>query len=306
MVWAHTGTPVRWWSHYPWRCSRRGWMSHWVTWVSSMMVMGWRLHCMILMVLPALLILWFFESVFTVWSQLPEGWSIPPWFFFWHLHLLFPICCLRLPLDCKFFGAATVFYSTYSAKLSGVLPHDCRYEGATKLQINTLKSHIFSSPGGSTGFAFPHRILLSSELFLNSKGRTQMKRSLSFYHAALYTKKLRYLEGTVFFVVFLLLFGKSILTGKGESSWQQKANTYKVQIFVNQSSIWNIFCSVHVLYMSLYSHFIETYYLIEVFISCLMFVDKQKTDSLQKLSFFWHFCFPIKSFSKFSVLCFCC
>lgn len=175
MVWAHTGTPARWWSHYPWRCSRRGWMSHWVTWVCSMTVMGWRLHCMILMVLPALLILWFFESVFTVWSQLPEGWSIPPWFFFWHLHLLFPICCLRLPLDCKFFGVATVFYSTYSAKLSGVLPHDCRYEGATKLQINTLKSHIFSSPGGSTGFAFPHRILLSSELFLNSKGRTQMK-----------------------------------------------------------------------------------------------------------------------------------
>lgn len=54
-----------------------------------------------------------------------------------HPHLLFPICCLRLPLDCEFFGAATIFYSIYAAKLSRVLPHDCSYKGATRLQINT-------------------------------------------------------------------------------------------------------------------------------------------------------------------------
>lgn len=92
--------------------------------------------------------------------------------FLLHSHLLFPICCLNLPLNCELFGVATISYFIYPAKHGRVPPHDCSYKGATILQINIKKrSHCFSLPKGSTGFAFPHWVL-SSQLFLIIKLKT--------------------------------------------------------------------------------------------------------------------------------------
>ena len=49
-----TGCPGRWWSHHPWRSSRKGQMWHWRTWFSKNGGAGWWLNKMILVVFPSL------------------------------------------------------------------------------------------------------------------------------------------------------------------------------------------------------------------------------------------------------------
>lgn len=141
-------------------------------------------------------------------------------FFLPHPHLLFPICCLQLPLKCELFGAAIIFYSTYPAKHSRGPPHDCGYKGATILQINSKKlSHHFSLPKGSTGFAFLHRVL-SSELFLITKWKKKPKKTPTIplpFLAGLNVKKLRYPED-MFLGWFWIFLPKGTVRGEGEHS----------------------------------------------------------------------------------------
>jgi len=62
--WSGTGMgcPERWWSHWPWRCSRNIWMLCWGTWVSenhwwwANFWTGWSCGSF-----PTLAILWFYE-----------------------------------------------------------------------------------------------------------------------------------------------------------------------------------------------------------------------------------------------------
>ena len=45
-----TGCPGGWWSHCPWRCSRKGQMWHWETWLVGMVGIDWWLDWMILVI----------------------------------------------------------------------------------------------------------------------------------------------------------------------------------------------------------------------------------------------------------------
>lgn len=225
-----------------------------------------------------------------------------------HPHLLFPICCLKLPLNCELFGVATIFYSIYPAKHSRMPPRDCSYKGATILQINIKKKKksSFHLPKGSTGFAFPHWVL-SSELFLITKWRKTKQNKQKPHNPSSFSCRTQceeikvswgYVSGLVFF------FNPKALRDEGDHSWWQKWSPckYMTETVLNiEYFLWDATVFIQSVQQKKYIIFFMFPSLF------LMFVYKPKWPlSTQKFSLLWHFCFPITSFIMFSVLHFCC